>query len=214
MQAQVRSFKFNFEKSQFTPVETIVWLGFSWNLRDGILEIPNEKIQNISSIVDSIIRNSGHTSARKISSFVGKVISLKPAIGSICQLMTRHLSMAICLRFGWDCVIKLSPDCMSELSFWSKNLFSLPNVRSDRRNSVPEKIMFSDASDFAGAGFSVERDSKIVHYMWNNSERSKSSTWRELKTISVIIESLHKDLTGKIVKIYTDNQNILHAREV
>ena len=39
-------FQVNFDKSQFFPTDKIVWLGFLWNLRDGVLEVPQEKIDN------------------------------------------------------------------------------------------------------------------------------------------------------------------------
>ena len=74
---------------------------------------------------------------------------------------------------------------------------------------VPEKILFSDASAFAAAGFTYEKCSKIVHHMWTDDEKIQSSTWRELKTILIIMESLGCFLCGKLVKFYTDNQNVV-----
>ena len=38
--------------------------------------------------------------------------------------------------------------------------------------------------------------------------RTKSSIWRELKTVSNVLES-YDDLKGKMVKLYTDNQNVV-----
>ena len=43
----------------------------------------------------------------------------------------------------------------------------------------PPRVIFTDASQFAGAGFTVG-DNKIVHFMWEKQDRDKSSTWREL----------------------------------
>jgi hypothetical protein len=45
--------------------------------------------------------------------------------------------------------------------------------------------------------------------MWEKQDRDKSSTWRELKTVANNIQSLKNDLSGKFVKIYTDNQNVV-----
>jgi hypothetical protein len=45
--------------------------------------------------------------------------------------------------------------------------------------------------------------------MWDMENRTKSSTWRELKTVSKVLESLYDDLKGKMVKLYTDNQNVV-----
>lgn len=47
--------------------------------------------------------------------------SLKPALGSICQLMTRCLSMALCKRTGWESVSNLSYDCVRKLFSGIKN---------------------------------------------------------------------------------------------
>lgn len=121
--------------------------------------------------------------------------------------MTRCLSIALCKRTGWDSVLNLSRDCVTELFFWNKNLGNLPSSKITRFNKTPSKILFSDASEFAGAGYSIEQDTKIVHYMWSDWEKSKSSTWRELKAICVLIESLCNDLSGRLVMVYTDNQN-------
>jgi hypothetical protein len=40
-------------------------------------------------------------------------------------------------------------------------------------------------------------------------KRAKSSTWRELKTVHIILLSLSEYLTEKIVKVFTDNQNVV-----
>lgn len=183
-------FQVNIEKSQFVPVDKIICLGFLWNLRDGILEVPNEKIEKIRKNVELVVADIERVSARDVASFVGKVISLKPGLGSICQQMTRCLSMALCKRTGWDSVLNLSRDCVKELVFWNKNFGNLPSSKITWFNKTQSKILFSDASEFAGAGYSIEQDTKIVHYMWSDWEKSKSSTWRELKAICVIIESL------------------------
>jgi hypothetical protein len=57
--------------------------------------------------------------------------------------------------------------------------------------SKPERIVFPDASSFAGAGF-VELNGKhtVVHYMWKNEEVNKSSTWCKMKAIFIILQSI------------------------
>jgi hypothetical protein len=73
----------NYDKSIFTPVQSIDWLGFTWNLKDSVLQ---EK----------------STTARFLAGVVGKIISLIPAVGSVCQIMTRNRCIAICERDTWD----------------------------------------------------------------------------------------------------------------
>ena len=69
-------------------------------------------------------------------------------------------------------------------------------------------LFFSDASEYTGSGFALE-NKNVVHFMWDMVNRTTSSTWRELKTVSNILESLYDDLKGKMVKLYTDNQNVV-----
>ena len=40
----------NYDKSIFTPVQSIDWLGFTWNLKDGVLEVPLKKMIKSSEI--------------------------------------------------------------------------------------------------------------------------------------------------------------------
>lgn len=60
-------------------MDKIIWLGFLWNLRDDILEVPNEKIEKIRKNVELVVADIERVSARDVACFVGKVISLKPA---------------------------------------------------------------------------------------------------------------------------------------
>ena len=45
--------------------------------------------------------------------------------------------------------------------------------------------------------------------MWSAEEASKSSTYRELKAVSITLHSLLHMLHHRLVKLYTDNQNVV-----
>jgi len=45
---------------------------------------------------------------------------------------------------------------------------------------VPEIILFTDASSFAGAAVLFESQNKVSHFMVNETDMPKSSTFREL----------------------------------
>ena len=91
-------FLVNEEKSQFIPSKKMKWLGFVWNLEKGTLDIPDDKVKVILSMIRSVLDGIKITNARKLASIVGKIISLKPALGNISQLMTRKTCMSICCR--------------------------------------------------------------------------------------------------------------------
>jgi hypothetical protein len=99
--------------------------------------------------------------------------------------------MSICCRNAWDENIIMNEDIFRELQFWyfHCNFLSFKSIVPMYRQ--PQRVIFTDASQFAGAGFTVG-DNKIVHFMWEKQDRDKSSTWRELKTVAQIIFSLSK----------------------
>ncbi|VDH92564.1 Hypothetical predicted protein [Mytilus galloprovincialis] len=79
----------------------------------------------------------------------------------------------------------------------------------DKVKSTEILTYIQNASEYAGAGFTVG-DNHIVHFMWDKEDRIKSSTWRELKAVKNILESLQLMLCRKLVKLYTDNKNVVN----
>ena len=47
---------------------------------------------------------------------------------------------------------------------------------------IPQRVIFTDANQFAGAGFIVN-DNNSLHFIFDTQDRDKSSTWRELKIV-------------------------------
>lgn len=45
--------------------------------------------------------------------------------------------------------------------------------------------------------------------MWDDFKKCRSSTWNELKALQIILLSLAEILSGRSVKIFTDNQNVV-----
>lgn len=101
------------------------WLGFTWNLEQGVIEVPENKMENIQRKI-SLILNGEFITARSLASILGKLISLIPALDNICQLMMRNTCTAVCESNTWDLLFFISPSVRSELEFWLKNCKSLP----------------------------------------------------------------------------------------
>ncbi|VDI63373.1 Hypothetical predicted protein [Mytilus galloprovincialis] len=89
----------------------------------------------------------------------------------------------------------------------SNNTLEIPNTKFQGFKLCISALL-EDASEYAGAGFTVG-DNHIVHFMWDKVDRIKSSTWRELKAVKNILESLQLMLCGKLVKLYTDIRMLL-----
>ncbi|VDI55329.1 Hypothetical predicted protein [Mytilus galloprovincialis] len=68
---------------------------------------------------------------------------------------------------------------IEQLQFW-KLYISEVNVKHFSVDESCHSIIYSDASDTGFGGYIVEAPQNIAHGMWVESERSNSSTWKEL----------------------------------
>ena len=57
----------NYDKSIFTPVQSIDWLGFTWNLKDGVLEVPLKKKIKMRDKISFVLQEKS-TTARILAS--------------------------------------------------------------------------------------------------------------------------------------------------
>jgi len=70
----------------------------------------------------------------------------------------------------------------------------------------PVKFVYSDASDHACSSF-IDNEHKIFHQ--SPEESSKSSTWRELRTVDLALSAFAPDLQGKKVAWFTENTSVV-----
>jgi hypothetical protein len=110
-------------------------------------------------------------SAKDLASIVGSIISFKFALGPICQMFTRYSSILIAKTTFWDQAVQISKSESDELGFWLDNLLHLPKRVISPSFRMPDRIMFTDASHFAGAGVLLESEKKYFHTMRDEFDR-------------------------------------------
>jgi hypothetical protein len=114
----------------------------------------------------------------------------------------------------------LTEESIADLQFWLINCHVLPRKRLFSQNVLPDKIVWSsvilllpllytDASNFACAGYTIETSSQIVHKMWSSIEASTMSTYRELKIVFITLYFLNSFFLICLVKLYANNQNVV-----
>ena len=206
---QLAGFVVNLEKSVWVPCSVLEWLGYLWNMQSGTVSMPTRKIVSFKGMVKSTLQNKEHISARFIAKITGKLMSMSFVFGNICQIMSRHAYSLIESRSSWDANITLSDLAREELQFWLKHLDNLPCRSFNIQSRFPERVVFTDASSFAGSGVMLHSQNQVAHVMFDDFVKSQSSTYRELKALHNALLSFTPFLLGKFVKVYTDNQNIV-----
>ena len=75
-------------------------------------------------------------------------------------------------------------------------------------------MCYFDASSTGCASYMLDLHHTISHKLWSVDEAQKSSSYRELKAVSLGLESFLPLLKGRTIKWYTDNQSIARIVEV
>jgi hypothetical protein len=89
---------------------------------------------------------------------------------------------------------------LDELNFWQNKLDILPFRSVTSFYRVPERIMFEDASNFAGASVFLQNINRVSHVMFTDYEQGQSSTYRELRALEHALSYLGNHLAGNWLK--------------
>jgi hypothetical protein len=208
---QEAGFLINFEKSVFSPVKELEWLGITWNSTKFSISIPERRIRDFENNAVQFISELPKVSARSLARVAGKIMSMHAVMGNLCKLMTKYCYMEIALRQSWGSRLnlKFSDSSIKELQFWLQNIrkYNDRKLKSTERETT---LVYSDASCTGAGAYTVGLDETFFHQMWSPDERKRSSTWREMKAIELALLSFKKKLINKSVKWFTDNQSCVH----
>ena len=206
-------FVLNRKKSCLEPQLEGVWLGFLLDLLKGMFCVPQEKVLklNSSESIDGVLQ-SKFVCAHTLASITGQIISMGLAVGPVSWLCMRALYCVLNKWQFWSNKLPLDGAALDELAFWKS---SLPSFNGQPIWFSPGAIhvVFSYASSTGYGGYSVEIGPDIAQGQWSEYEASLSSTWRELKAVSLVLASFATKLAGHRVKWFTDNQSVVRIVE-
>lgn len=93
----------NKDNCEWEPSQEMVWLRFHWDLKCGKLCLFLKR----RSKIQDLIQIKPRVKIRVLARFCGKIISLKPALGNVTQIMTRNCFAVINQRSDWDIYISI-----------------------------------------------------------------------------------------------------------
>ena len=118
--------------------------------------------------------------------------------------MTRSMYVVANQKLSWNSEVELTKEACHELAFWDDSVDSLNFHSPWAPLQPPVNFVYSDASDHACSSL-IDNNHKIFHQNWSPAESSKSSTWRELRTVDLALSAFALELQGKKVAWFTDN---------
>ena len=197
----------NEQKSQWNPVQQLVWLGFELNMQEEQLLIPKTKLSPLCELLESL-NHRQFIPAKVLASLIGKIVSMSLALGPVTRLMTRSLYATLNSRGSWCQQLALSQDAKAEIQFWRNNISQFNGLDLWPKPSAV-RVVYSDASNTGYGGYTVEHRGQIANGQWSKEEARQSSTWRELRAVRLVLESFEQKLQNERVRWFTDNQNVV-----
>ena len=143
----------NPSKCFWEPCQKITWLGFDWDVKNGIVSVSKQRADRLFSRLREFENSAPIVTARKTAKVVGSVISMLLVLGENCLLFTRFLQNLINFRnweeISWDAKINLSAldfgfKTLEEIKYLKDNFETL-NVRKLEPLTLQHKCIFGDA---------------------------------------------------------------------
>lgn len=198
----------NEEKSNWSPVQSLTWLGFVLDSHKNEFRVPEDKRDRIIHAIKFAL-NSKRFSARQLSSLTGKITSLYPALGNIVYLLTKDCQLWVNDRKSWGSKSPLTYACKDELNFWLNNLHLAKTVPFEKPTPLFTKLIYSDASAVGAGAFIQNIPGSELTQLWTSEESNKSSTWRELRAVLLFLNTHKGILQKQSIKWYSDCQNVI-----
>lgn len=94
------------EKCNWVPVQKLEWLGFQWDVSEGVLRVTRKRISKRKASLTSLVKQHCQSTVifrvRFIAGIVGQIISTQAVLGEQSRLRTRHMYNRILARASWN----------------------------------------------------------------------------------------------------------------
>ena len=189
----------NLKKSQLIPTQQVEHLGFLVDLKKGLLQVPKEKMKNISRELGKILTHS-EMSCRKMAAILGATRSFlmaMPFLRAFTDQLVQFVNQQE--KIGWDKKAQISPALQQQV----KEMGSVMETWKGRtfQGKTPIRELHSDSSQHAWAGVDVTTG-HLVQEFW----RDKSGLHINVKELEAAINTVQSLANpGEHVLLKVDN---------
>ena len=186
-------------------------LGRVVDLKLGTIRAKEARVEKLKSLL-SLLNRSRRPSARELAKLTGYLLSMSIVLGPICRLRTRSFYAMIFERSTWDSRLSWSEEALSDMAFWIESFRELHGQPFWKKEPRAAVLTWSDASETGWGGHVAGAPGNVAKGNWTGATMNAkmSSTWRELRAIALVLESVAEKLAGQICIHRSDNQAAVH----
>ena len=195
-------FTIHFVKSLFEPKQLFTFLGFDFDSVKMVIAVSEKKQQKILKFAHEILHTQGIT-IRKLSSFIGYIVSAIPAVpyGKLHYrvLESFKIDQLTFHKGNFDVEIRLTEEARLEVTWWIENI---PRAKQTLlQPPLVDQIIYSDASTM---GWGAWDGRTSTNGRWLSHEKDLHINALEMKAMMFAIKSFCKD-DRKHIRIMCDN---------
>lgn len=206
-------FVVNERKSCWVPSQKVEALGLEVNFAEGRVKVSTRRVQKFKALLYRVKLDENPT-ARDIARVIGHIISMHTVVSKLARLRTRYLYAMVNARSSWFSRIPWTSAALDELSFWVNMVDELNDAPLWHEDPSSLLVSWSDASDSGWGGFTMDGCGVPVpaQGLWDVGVISDrmSSTWRELRAVVLVLESIGFFCKGRSIIHRSDNQAAVH----
>ncbi|KAK3265932.1 hypothetical protein CYMTET_25408 [Cymbomonas tetramitiformis] len=200
----------NEKKGQWEPTQVVEHLGLEVDLKLGQFRVTERRVHKIHTRAKEILcdaaRNRRWIPARRLASFTGLCQSVYLAVPAA-RLYLRELYFVLAEKRSWGAKVKISRAARGDLEWWSKlPVMSRWNGRKIWSSPTRAKV-HTDSSMMAWGG--VLNLKFTARGFWPDEMRNWHITHLELEAVYKTVQAFLKELEGKVVRLYCDNQAVV-----
>ena len=228
---QAADFSLSIPKLVLAPQKYVKFLGYIVDLGANRLTVDPSRVLKLKAILGRLLASPRRVHVKDLARVAGMLQSMRLAVGQSVRIFTRCLYDLMGQKplHVWNWHLALDEDALSELQF--------RQTKSNRLHGAPlwldqhvQTVLFTDAGAQGWGGFLVEHGkgqnlqvpstleeyyaaggSLVAQWYLNPIEQSQSSIWRELIAIERTLWSLVRNVSFKIIRLFTDNLAVAYV---